>query len=587
MKKTAVICIAADRAHTVDRLGDLGIVHVVEVEPPRSTELNELISYRDQVEKAVNLLSSREPRRHHTGGDLENREIRDLVEDTIGTNQEINHTRERLDYWRRIHEQVLPWGSFDLNQLETLKQRGLDVRLCTAPRDQLPQLPPGAVLEEISRIGKRVYFAIFIPDGVEIQAELPEIQLPAETRLDHINHHIDECRKSISELKHSLDHYATVTDRIKQHLEEVETKLQFMQARESMGTTQELCYLEGFVPEAAVDSLREAARQHGWGLFIRDPEEADSVPTKITLPKWARPIRIVMEAMGILPGYREVDISAWFMVFLSIFFAMLIGDAGYGALFFTATLVARAKFRKAPSQPFWLVGVFAVTTMIWGVLNGTYFGMQSNIWAPLADLKLTWLTGPDSQNNIMWLCFLLGAVHLSIAHTWNAIVYGKTLKALREVGWVGVVWGNFYLAQMLVIGNEEAVGMVKMLYLPGLVIVVLVTMIKEFGFVNILLMAFGFINAFVDVVSYIRLYAVGMATVAVAQSFNSMATGLDLPVWIKPLVMILILLLGHTLNIALGAMSVLVHGVRLNVLEFSQHLNLEWTGVKYTPLSKR
>ncbi len=148
------------------------------------------------------------------------------------------------------------------------------------------------------------------------------------------------------------------------------------------------------------------------------------------------------------------------------------------------------------------------------------------------------------------------------------------------------MWGNFFLARMLVTGDDVA-HVVGALYIPGLAIVVLVTIIKEFGFVNMLLMIFGIINAFVDVVSYIRLYAVGMATVAVAQSFNNMALDLALPIWIKPLPLILILLLGHALNMALGAMSVLVHGVRLNVLEFAQHLGLEWKGVEYRPLARQ
>lgn len=586
MKKVTVICVASDRTDTVDRLGDLGIVHVVEVQPPRSTELNDLISYRDQISRALNLLNSRGSHAQPADASLDSLAVRDIVEDTTSTNQEINHTRERLDYWRNVREQVLPWGSFNLDQVETFTERGVDIRLCSTTVDQLPDLPEGLVMEEVSRVGKRVYFAVIAPPGTEIKHELPEIQLPAETNLERIEHHINECRKTIAELDHQLDRYATAVDRVREHFNDIETRLAFLQARESMGATDRLCYLEGFVPDAQVDSLRTVASQHGWGLAVREPQKDETVPTKISLPKWAEPIRVVMQAMGILPGYREVDISAWFMVFLSVFFAMLIGDAGYGALFLVGTIALRRKFKDAPAQPFWLVGVFAVTTIIWGALNGTYFGVQKDIWGPLSQLELTWITGANGDANIMRLCFFLGALHLTIAHCWNAIVYGKTMKAARELGWAITVWGNFYLARLLVTGDPVA-DKVQALYIPGLALVVLVTIIKEFGFVNILLMVFGIINAFVDVVSYIRLYAVGMATVAVAQSFNNMATGMEMPIWIKPLVMILILLLGHALNIALGAMSVLVHGVRLNVLEFSQHLNLEWTGVKYSPLSKR
>ena len=587
MKKITAICVASDHAHTVERLGDLGIVHVVEVEPPESRELDNMIGHRDATARALNLLASRDPDGAEQAAELRNREPRDIVDDVLGINHEINQTREKLDYWRGVREQVLPWGSFRLQQLQRLRQHGLDIRLCSASAKEIPALPDDITFCKISQLGKRQYFAVIIPEGIDTPDGLPEVPLPPEADLERIEHHITECRRDIQELETQLYKLAALTDIVRDHLEETETRLAFTRARETMGRGEHLCYLSGFVPHANVEALQDAAAQHGWGLLIREPEESDTVPTKITLPKWAEPIRVVFQAMGILPGYREVDISAWFMVFLSIFFAMLIGDAGYGALFLVGTLVLRRKFRRSPSQPFWLVGVFAVCTMIWGALNGTYFGIQKDIWGPLSHLELTWLTGENGDNNIMWLCFLLGALHLTVAHLWNAIVHGKSLKAVREIGWAVIVWGNFFLAQMLVIGNEEAAGMVKVLYIPGLALVVLVTVIKEFGFVNLLLMVFGFINAFVDVVSYIRLYAVGMATVAVAQSFNNMATGMALPVWVKPLVMIFILLLGHGLNIILGAMSVLVHGVRLNVLEFSQHLNLEWTGLKYAPLKRR
>ena len=93
------------------------------------------------------------------------------------------------------------------------------------------------------------------------------------------------------------------------------------------------------------------------------------------------------------------------------------------------------------------------------------------------------------------------------------------------------------------------------------------------------------VNCFVDIVSYIRLFAVGMASLAVAQSFNGMAADIGLDkLWTVPL-FALILLLGHGLNIILCALGILVHGVRLNTLEFSLHKNIEWKGIPYRPFA--
>jgi len=584
MKKVNVICTAADRADTVERLGELGILHVEEVKPPRSADLDDLITYRERLQRALMLLNARTSPADavESTGD---KKLADLVDDILETSQEINQCREKLNYWRRAYSQVEPWGSFSKDDLNELRDRGIDIRLCYALEKQIPELPEGAVLVQVKREKKYVYFVVIAGPEVNLEQELPEVQLPEETRLDVLESHIKGCNERIDALNKYLDQLAAYSDRLSEHQEHIDERIEFMRARESMGEARAVCYLTGFVPAKNVEDLRRAAAEDGWGLQITDADENDpSVPTKITLPKWVEPIRLVFKAMGITPGYKEVDISAWFMVFLSVFFAMLVSDAGYGTLFLVGTLLARKKFKDAPAQPFWLVGIFGACTMVWGALNGTYFGIQSGL-GPLSSLEMEFFTGEDGGQNIQRLCFFLGALHLAIAHCWNAVVYGKSLRGAREIGWAITVWGNFFLARMLVCGDPVK-AQVGWFYIPGLAIVVLITVIKEFGFVDLLLMVFGFINAFVDVVSYIRLYAVGMATVAVAQSFNNMAMGLDMPVWIEPLVMALILFLGHALNILLASMSVLVHGVRLNVLEFSQHLGMEWAGKPYQPLRR-
>jgi V/A-type H+/Na+-transporting ATPase subunit I len=99
-------------------------------------------------------------------------------------------------------------------------------------------------------------------------------------------------------------------------------------------------------------------------------------------------------------------------------------------------------------------------------------------------------------------------------------------------------------------------------------------------------LALNVVNTFTDIVSYIRLFAVGLATVAVADAFNLMALDLGFSNMMAGFFSALILVVGHVFNMILGAMAILVHGIRLNVLEFSSHMNLEWAGIKYSPLQK-
>jgi V/A-type H+-transporting ATPase subunit I len=109
------------------------------------------------------------------------------------------------------------------------------------------------------------------------------------------------------------------------------------------------------------------------------------------------------------------------------------------------------------------------------------------------------------------------------------------------------------------------------------------------GFANLITTALDGISAFSDIISYIRLFAVGLASLAIAEAFNQMAGGIDASLGgVGGAVAAgLVLFLGHSLNLAMGALSVVVHGVRLNMLEFSGHLGMEWTGVEYSPFRTR
>ncbi len=588
MKHISVVCRSQERSSTLDRLGELGIVHVVDVRPPQSDELERLQSQRSRVEDALKNLPQTEGA-DDSGKPVANGDPVRLTEQVVELLDELEIAEENEAHWRGIREKIKPWGGFPKPLLNHLQAGGLQVRLLQMPiKGQSPDWPEAVLLEEINRDRQHRYLLLVAPPEVELPADPAGLPLPEETDLQAIDQQIRKAVERESQLRRQAQELAAeAIPVLKQYLKRLDSRIEFARARAGMGEAEAVCYLQGYIPAASQQQLQEAARQHGWGVLIQAPGKDDTrVPTKIRLARWVEPIRLVFQTMGIVPGYREIDISAWFMVFLSIFFALLFGDAGYGGLFLIATLALRKAFPKAPSQPFWLFGVFAVCTVVWGVLTGTYFGIQQNLWGPLAHLKIDVLT---DDTTVQKLCFLLGTIHLSIAHLWNAAIHGRSLKTLAELAWIAILWGNFQLAMILVVGIEEPPLMLPM-YAVGLGGVILFSnpdrnpLKMAGGGIGALLL--GGVNSFVDVVSYIRLYAVGAATVAVADSFNKMAQEFMLPGGVAFLIGALILLFGHSLNIVLGLMSVLVHGVRLNVLEFSQHLGLQWTGTLFRPLRR-
>ena len=190
----------------------------------------------------------------------------------------------------------------------------------------------------------------------------------------------------------------------------------------------------------------------------------------------------------------------------------------------------------------------------------------------------------------MFICFVLGAVHITIAHVWNFIRKINSTACLADLGWILTTWSLFFMVLDLVIGADNIVIPMlpsNILYSvlgtgAGLILISILTQKDYFGIVTL---ALDLINNFVDIISYVRLYAVGAASLAIAVAFNEMASGVGFN-GLASLGAALILFLGHGLNIILCAMGILVHGIRLNTLEFSGHAGVEWGGRHFNPFKK-
>jgi V/A-type H+-transporting ATPase subunit I len=346
-------------------------------------------------------------------------------------------------------------------------------------------------------------------------------------------------------------------------------------------------YLKGYCPIPNVEALQAQGRAQGWGLLIEDPGPDDPAPTLLHNPRWVQPIKAIFKMIGIVPGYREFDISGVFLLFYSLFFAMLVGDAGYGLLFLALTGAIRLFARKAPPELPRLLGTLSVCTIVWGVLTGSYFGIRFESLPPLLRQgRVAWLT---DEVHLMALCFLIGSIHLTIAHVWNAWRVRNSLAALAQIGWVAITWSMYYLAMNMILGRPLP-AFVLPLFMGGLAgVVVFMTPLRmlKTDWPNHAMLPLSIIGSFGDVVSYVRLFAVGSAGTAISVAFNEMALSGGISSFGAGVGAALILFLAHAMNILLSALGVIVHGVRLNTLEFSGHLGMQWTGIPFKPFRKQ
>jgi V/A-type H+-transporting ATPase subunit I len=323
-------------------------------------------------------------------------------------------------------------------------------------------------------------------------------------------------------------------------------------------------------------------------------------------PPAVRIIQPVFDFLGTVPNYREYDISSWFLIFFAIFFAMIFGDASYGtiiALFSLGSMIAARRKGKAVGDAQRLFLLLGITTILWGALTGTWFGIQfAHLPKLLQDISLPLINGqsPDSESNIKVICFSIGLVQLSIAHLKNIRRDFPDLKFLSQVGYLLLLAGMFNAALNLVIDAERfpienwailcIVGGFLLIFMFGNWNGKLGSSLIE-SLKGVIPTFLGTVSVFADIVSYIRLWAVGLAGLAFAQTVNGMAAGLLsgplgllIGFILKLMIAAVLLVVAHSLNFVLTVLSVIVHGIRLNMLEFSGHLGMEWSGYKYDPL---
>lgn len=575
MKKITLLALKAHQADTLVQLRALGVLHIRHLTPPDTEELEKAREHLAHAHNALAVL----PLPHDSV-----RPSGQTAEVLMATVWKLIHRRKALTDRREqllLDEKKLePFGEFEPAALQALKTRGIHVRLYFVP----PKKPVPALERAMVRILRRTrygtWFAVISCEAVPVAAE--EQTLP-DTSFARIQRELADGDQELAAIGKEFERLSADRGGIAQRVNHLEEQIKFMEVQAGMGATGPIVYLQGFCPEFSVPTVRKAAQVFGWGLMIEEPAASDPVPTLIENAWWARPVKAVFDLLGILPGYREMDVSVVFLVFFSIFFAILIGDAGYGLLFLGLTALMRWKWKAAPPNLLPLLGILSVATIIWGILTGSYFGIQ-NLPAPLRQWKIEWL---GHEANLENLCFFLGAAHLTVAHAWNVIRQRHSVTAIGQAGWIGLAWTMYFAACYFVL-DRPMPGFVLWLFVISLAAVAL--FMAPFRrlkteWPNYCVLPFTVIGNFGDVVSYMRLYLVGSASATLILAFNELAVGKGVnSIW-AGLAAALIIFAAHVLNISLSALAVLVHGVRLNALEFSSHLGIQWAGIKYAPFA--
>lgn len=618
MSKIHVVVRKEDRDKLLGALSDLGVVHIAPVEPSKAVAEERIVAQIDQLGRALQVLANIEPQGQAHQEDIS---LAEAVKEIMNIQRVDTERDSRLSSLHRQIDHQRIWGDVLVDDLNTLKAAGVEPQFYACAPDQIDQVEAEFSLALTELPNGKTLLAVIDRQGnakLPEQVELLHTLLKDNPAIRKEAAEIDAKRKQDAQ---RLAQLANLTEALEKYKLELAEQAEFSIAARGALTEEHLFALQGWSPAEKADTLLADLTKAGVdaGLRMLDPDEDETPPTLLKYPKWASPIEGLFDILSTFPGYRELDLSCFFMVALPLFAAMLIGDAGYGLVFMLPPILLYGKMsRTAGKAKTNLLITIGAVTLVWGIMSANYFGITPETmatagqylktvgaaevpdydamgqagggWAGVGNAMISvaplWRADSDAAREILIkLSFIFGCIHLVLAHLRQLLAYLPDLRAIAELGWclvlvamLGTIWSLFFAppvgSAIIIAGLGIGLALVIIFAVPAR------NPAKRLGlgFASSLLPLIG---TFGDTMSYIRLMAVGLASYYIAVAFNSLgATVAESATWFAAAP---IIVFGHVLNIALAIIAIFAHGVRLNMLEFSNNAGVQWLGYAYAP----
>ncbi|AJW72920.1 V-type ATP synthase subunit I [Borrelia hermsii] len=602
MNKVLILTLLKYKRESLEILRELGVVHINFCNKV-SESLERVVEERGILRQALSLL----------GDDSEvkilsssNENFLDVARSIVSLGSEIKDLKDMQQSLLHKRDIISCWGYFPLELINKLRESNIYVQFFKSGIGEYKKLLAFSETKVtlINNYKGTAYF-VAINDSKQIVDTAEEYEF--EFDLDFIENKLKVIGEILNQKLTQLSILNKYGDVLRDKIKEYDQIVEFEQVMTDMDVERDnFVYITGFIPEDKQEDIKNATLNGEFVVQFAEPDADDVVPTYIKrrgIAKLAKPIFNVLDT---IPGYKERDVSCIFMLFFFVFFGMIIGDAAYGVIFlligilFSLSNIIKGKPLTSIHA---LIFYLSTSAIIYGSMTGTWFGSSTfflDLFPILKSLKLEYLTGRSGMQNIMFICFTIGVLQISLAHMWNFIQKVKEkpyIHSIAQIGWLIVIPGLYYLALNLILGRDRFPMhsiVLNMIYVGVMLVFIFekqdgsnffICVLKSFG--GIIEQFLATVSGFADIISYIRLFAVGLAGLAISDSFNSMSASLLKSSNIGLIISgIIVILFGHILNITLSLLSVVVHGVRLNMLEFSNHLGQEWNGYSYRPFRK-
>ena len=491
-----------------------------------------------------------------------------------------------------------PWGDYRVADFQRLEQAGYKLHFYAVPAKKFKaewqeQYPIQVVSEK-----PKVHFVAVLPAGADNPLPVPEIPAPqrsykmAEADAERLREVLREETGKVEALRARADEFEADTRR---DIAALDAYLATVAANPAAENT--LVTYTGYALSADDAALRKQLDALGVFYMAEPAKVEDAPPIALKNNRFVRMFEVLTDMYG-RPAYDGFDPTPFLAIFFLLFFALCMGDAGYGIILIILGLLLRRSKGLRDLAP--LVITLGTGTLVVGFFLHTFFSMNIAEWPLFAPCKGLFL--PDKiagYDGAMILSLVIGVVHVCLAliiKTVQATRNHGFLHSLGTWGWSlfilgGVVVGAFALAGvidaaltkwiLIGLGSVPALG-IFLFNTPGRNPLINIGS----GLWDTYNTATGLLS---DVLSYLRLYALGLAGAMLGYAFNDLGKmilgdGTGVGSWIF---FILILILGHTLNIAMCVLGAFVHPLRLNFLEFFKNSGYEGTGRNFRPLTNK
>lgn len=591
----------------LEELRTLGVLHVKERESGDvidNSQLQQLMSKKSQLEELQkDMLNAIGNSAALTTGDKTN--IEEILSQHASFGKRNSELQQSLMHLSQDYEVMKPWGKIDWKTINMLQESGYEVTFYSStfiPEEDQKQFN----LIEVGQAGSRLLFVAVNPKDVAVELAAEKIVLP-QYDIDELEKQVETVQQQIRDLaaekkQYSINHLADV----KHALAHLQDSINFEQVKLNTGAEADkrICLLEGFCPSDKVDELNKMLADKGAWYSCRKVTREDKAPVKLVNNPLVKLFESLTRMYG-LPSATDVDPTAILSIFFTLFFAICIADAGYG-LILTAMSIADIKMGGKIGKVlfginFKLVLVLGIACIFVGILFGTAFGidLSAQSWVP-ESVKSCMIVGKFPGTNYdkqMILSLLIGIFHISLAMTVNAInvtMQRGFKECLGTWGWWLAVVGTVIVAALTfggVIPQSMMMNAIWVVLGVAAVGIYLLNNIHRNPLINILAglydtynMASGLMG---DILSYIRLYALGLAGGMLGATFNNLAmmsVDNDLSsAGFGIIGFLLIILIGHVLNIAMSCLSAFVHPLRLSFVEYFKNAGYEGKGTEYKP----